>query len=190
LAASCIRKSSEEAEGRKHRGIAVLDQSRIFSLLYVSTAGVSVATALADTMQDILVASDANNRRDGITGFLLSDGYAFVQLLEGPERQVQECFARICSDERNSVPTVRDMSWSDARLFPDWSMCALNLSGRDNLLLQPGHIGFDLFAASPGALRQHLVTLAYLHGPDLLQAHAPLLTKPAKTAAATSRERK
>lgn len=162
-----------------------MDHPPFFSLLYVSTATVSVAIALAETMQDILVASDANNRRDGITGFLLSDGYAFVQLLEGPERQVQECFARICADERNSLPTVRDVRWSDARLFPDWSMCALNLSGRDNVLLQPGDIRFDLFAASPGALRQHLMTLAHAHGPDLLRAHAPILEKPARTAAAS-----
>ena len=160
-----------------------------FSLLYVSAASVSVAMALADNMQDILVASDTNNRRDGITGVLLSDGYAFVQLLEGPERQVQECFSRICKDGRNSLPTVREVSWSDARLFPNWSMCALNLSGRDNLLLQPGDISFDLFAASAGALRQHLLTLAYRHGPDLLRAHAPLLRKPAKTVNETSQDR-
>jgi hypothetical protein len=141
--------------------------------------------ALADTMRDILVVSDANSRRDGITGFLLSDGYAFVQPLEGPERQVRDCFARICADQRNWQPTVRDVSWSDARFFPAWSMCALNLSGRDNLLLQPGNIRFDLFAASPGALRQHLITVAHTHGPDLLRAHAPFLNKPARTVEAS-----
>lgn len=153
-----------------------MSQPPVFSLLYVSTATVSVDMALADTMRDILITSDANNRRDGITGFLLSDGYAFVQLLEGGETQVKDCFARICADQRNSLPTVRDVRWSDARLFPDWSMCALNLSGRDNLLLQPGDIRLDLFAASPGALRQHLVTLAYAHGAHLLRAHAPFLS--------------
>jgi len=148
-----------------------------------------VALALADTMQDILVVSDANNRRDGITGFLLSDGYAFVQWLEGPEKPVRDCFARICADGRNALPTVRDASWSDTRLFPGWSMCALNLSGRDNLLLRPGDIGFDLFAASPGALRQHLTTLAHAHGADLLRAHAPLLGNHDSPAKASSPDR-
>src|SRR3569833_826693 len=145
--------------------VTVSDETPVFSLLYVSTASVSVAMALADTMQDILVASDANNRRDGITDFLLSDGYSFVQLLEGPKRKVQACFSRICADGRNSLPTVRDMSCSDSRLFPNWSMCALNLSGRDNMLLRPGDIRSDLFNASAGALRQHLLPLAYRHGP-------------------------
>ena len=97
---------------------SLTDEPPVFNLLYVSTASVSVAMALADTMQDILVASDANNRRDGITGFLLSDGYAFVQLLEGPKREVQECFSRICADGRNSSPTVRDMSRSRLSTFP------------------------------------------------------------------------
>lgn len=145
--------------------------------------------ALADTMQDILVASDANNRRDGITGFLLCDGYAFVQVLEGPQKQVQECFLRICADPRNSLPMVRDTCWFDKRAFPNWSMCALNLSGSDNILLRPGDIRFDLFRASPGALRQHLLTLAHHHGPNLLRAHAPLLKQPAKTAKAPPSDR-
>lgn len=137
-----------------------------------------MATALAATMRKILVVSEANNRRDGITGFLLCDGYTFVQWLEGPERSVQECFLRICADTRNSTPTIRDVGWSSARLFPEWSMCALNLSGRDNLLLRPGDIGFDLSAASPGALRQYLSALARDHGQDLMRAHAPFMNKP------------
>lgn len=147
----------------------------IFSMLYVSTATVSVAMALAKTMQDILAVSAANNDRDGITGFLLSDGYSFVQLLEGPEKEVRKCYSRICQDKRNHAPTIRQISRSETRLFPDWSMCALNLSGTDNVLLRPGDISFELSAASPGALRQHLVTLARNHGPDLMRAHAPLL---------------
>lgn len=134
--------------------------------------------SLNETMRDILVVSDANNRRDGITGFLLSDGYVFVQLLEGPEAQVRACFSRICLDDRNALPTVRDTGHGDSRLFPDWSMCGLNLSGNDNVLLQPGAIGFDLSKAAPGALRQHLHRLGQQYGADLLRAHAPLLRGP------------
>jgi len=152
-----------------------LVQEPIFRLLYVSTASASAAMALHETMRAILLASDANNRRDGITGFLLSDGYVFVQVLEGPERNVQGCFSRICADGRNRNPEVRDTSLATQRLFPQWSMCGLNLSGRDNVLLRPGHIGFDLLAAAPGAQLQHLQTLAQRHGPALMQAHAPLL---------------
>lgn len=159
-----------------------MHQYPVFSLFYVSTPTVPVVTSLAQTMQDILVASDRNNRRDKITGFLLCDGETFVQWLEGPETHVTECFSRICADPRNRVPIVRDVSWSNTRLFPNWSMCALNLSGRDNLLLWPGHIRFDLFQASPGALRQHLVSLAYLHGPELMRAHAGLLVPSSKAA--------
>lgn len=147
----------------------------IFRLLYVSTASASAAMTLHETMRAILLVSDANNRRDDITGFLLSDGYAFVQVLEGPESKVAGCFSRICADERNRTPEVRDAGPATGRLFPQWSMCGLNLSGRDNVLLRPGHIGFDLLAAAPGALLQHLQTVAQHHGPALMHAHAPLL---------------
>lgn len=57
-------------------------QQEIFSLLYVSRPSPSAAMSLNTTMTDILRTADANNRRDGITGFLLCDGYVFVQVLE------------------------------------------------------------------------------------------------------------
>lgn len=147
----------------------------LFRLLYVSTASASAAATLHETMRDILQVSDAHNRRDDITGFLLSNGYVFVQLLEGPEAKVQACFSRICADARNRSPQVRDSGPASERLFPQWSMCGLNLSGRDNVLLRPGHIGFDLLGAAPGTLLQHLQTLSEHHGPALMRAHAPLL---------------
>lgn len=131
--------------------------------------------ALHDTMCAILRVSEANNRRDDITGFLLSDGYVFVQVLEGPESNVEACFSRICADDRNRSPDVRDAGPATERLFAQWSMCGLNLSGRDNVLLRPGHLGFNLLGAAPGALLQHLQTLVQHHGPALLLAHAPLL---------------
>lgn len=153
-------------------------QEPIFRLLYVSTASASAAMALHETMRAILLVSDACNRRDDITGFLLSDGYVFVQVLEGPERNVRGCFSRICRDDRNHTPQIRHTGPATERLFPQWSMCGLNLSGRDNVLLRPGHIGFDLLDAAPGALLQHLQTLAQRHGPALIKAHAPLLQPP------------
>lgn len=147
----------------------------LFRLLYVSTASASAAATLHETMRAILQVSDAHNRRDDITGFLLADGYVFVQVLEGPEAKVQECFSRIRADARNRTPEVRQSGPTSERLFPQWSMCGLNLAGRDNVLLRPGHIGFDLLGAPPGALLQHLQTLSQLHGPALMRAHAPLL---------------
>lgn len=161
--------------GFRWRGGWDLAQNSIFSLLYVSTATASAAMSLRETMQDILVASHVNNRRDGITGFLLADGYVFVQLLEGPELEVQACFSRICADGRNWRPRIRDIGRGRERLFPDWAMCGLNLAGRDNMLLRPGVIGFDLLGASAGALRQHLQSLVLRHGTELQRAHAPLL---------------
>jgi hypothetical protein len=40
------------------------------------------AAALSDQLGDILAVSRRNNKRDGITGYLVSDGTWFLQILE------------------------------------------------------------------------------------------------------------
>jgi hypothetical protein len=122
-------------------------------------------------MEDILVASVANNLRDGITGILVCDGEAFAQILEGPREAVEACFLRICLDRRNAEPALREASWGRHRAFPRWSMCGLTLSGVDDAVLSPPDIGFDLTRLSTGALWQHLESLALRHGDALDREH-------------------
>jgi hypothetical protein len=126
-------------------------------------------------MEDILIASVANNRRDTITGFLICNGVHFAQALEGPQAEVEACFARISADRRNVEPTVRSLDWSEERAFPHWSMCAISLSRRDDALLTVPDLGADVLILSPGALWQRLVSIAARHGPELDREHQRLL---------------
>ena len=48
-------------------------------------------------MREILSASQRNNSRDGITGFLIFDKTWFVQILEGERAQVTETYTRIAT---------------------------------------------------------------------------------------------
>lgn len=162
----------------RERDAAGAPREAIFSLLYVSLLNPVSAAVMPTTLRDILVASVANNRRDQITGFLVCDGYYFIQILEGPEVKVQSCFSRICEDERNIAPTVRKAEFSPARAFPRWSMCGLTLSPSDNALLRRPDIDFDPLHASPGAVMQQLRGLALRHGLELDDLHAELLTRP------------
>ena len=155
-----------------------MPQNSIFSLLYVSVLNPVSAAVLPSTLRDILVASAANNRRDHITGFLVCDGYHFIQVLEGPQVKVQSCFDRICDDERNIAPLVRSVEFSPVRAFPRWSMCGLTLSVSDDALLRTPDIDFDPLQASPGAVLQQLRGLALRHGLELDQLHAELLARP------------
>jgi Sensors of blue-light using FAD len=147
----------------------------IYRLSYVSTVAYAAAAQLNSTVEDILIVSVANNLRDDITGFLLCDGERFAQALEGPSELVEACFDRIVKDDRNVEPLVRERGPVRARSFARWSMCGLTLSDRDDLLLHPPDIEFDLASISKDALWQHLVGVAERHASELDAEHEWLL---------------
>jgi hypothetical protein len=74
------------------------------------------------TVRDILTASQRNNSRYGITGFLIFDKVSFLQVLEGEASAVLETFERIKTDKRHTNLSVIAASDVDARAFPDWAM--------------------------------------------------------------------
>jgi hypothetical protein len=152
-----------------------LDSTAIFRLVYVSDVASPTWDDLPAVMEDILLASVANNRRDDITGLLICNGVHFAQALEGPQDKVEACFARISADSRNVEPVVRELGWSDGRAFPRWSMCAVTLSRRDDALLTVPDLGTDVLMLSAGALWQRLTGIAALHGPELDLEHERLL---------------
>lgn len=70
----------------------------------------------------ILASARRNNVRDAITGALICREDLFLQLLEGPDGQVRDAYARIVRDDRHTtVTTLSELAASD-RLFPDWAM--------------------------------------------------------------------
>ena len=73
-----------------------------------------------DHLDDILVTSVANNRRDDITSVLIHDGRWFAQMLEGRENIVSATFERILRDERHSEVSLVSMHPIRARRFADW----------------------------------------------------------------------
>lgn len=91
----------------------------IFHLLYRSK---SVGVPDSATLGDILVVARRRNKEDLISGFLIyRDGY-YMQLLEGPQKKVRECLARIEADKRNTALTILGEVHSSNRMMPDWSM--------------------------------------------------------------------
>lgn len=78
--------------------------------------------AMLTNMREILSASQRNNSRDGITGFLIFDKTWFVQILEGERAKVSKTYTRIARDERHSAATIVNARDVPARLFPDWTM--------------------------------------------------------------------
>ena len=88
-------------------------------LIYISTA----VQALSDEeLKEILVISQENNSRDGLTGMLLYGESTFVQLLEGEAGALNETYERIKADHRHTNLSKLDEGVTELQLFPDWFM--------------------------------------------------------------------
>jgi hypothetical protein len=77
-----------------------------------------------------------NNATLDITGVLFTSGGLFVQVLEGPEEDVEELYETIASDPRHRDVLLLDMERNvEERLFPGWSMRRLfvDQEARDRL---------------------------------------------------------
>jgi hypothetical protein len=98
-------------------------------------------------LTEILEQSEARNAVDAITGALVMTPDYYVQLLEGERRVLEACYQRICRDPRHSDVGLILFELVDERLFPDWSMAALDLSEGDAIApysegkdFHPGHL--------------------------------------------------
>ena len=98
-------------------------------LIYSSTCNVDISESLID---DLLVTSRNLNRRNNITGVLILREKYFLQLLEGPEENVRECYARIKKDPRHYDLTIRGEAFSEHRNVPTWSMGLINIGSNES----------------------------------------------------------
>lgn len=73
-------------------------------------------------MNGILLDARRCNIRDGITGALVCRKDIYLQLLEGPKREVQAAFERIRRDDRHLDVRLRACESARVRMFGDWAM--------------------------------------------------------------------
>jgi hypothetical protein len=78
--------------------------------------------AMLTNLREIVSASQRNNSRDGITGFLIFDKTWFIQVLEGEQAQVSTTYTRIARDPRHASATIMDARNVQNRSFPNWTM--------------------------------------------------------------------
>lgn len=83
-------------------------------------------------LKQLLKTSRMNNRRNGITGFLLYQGGSFIQLFEGPDRSVYKLWELIRRDNRHMRVTLILLQNIEQRLFQDWSMGFADLQDMPN----------------------------------------------------------
>lgn len=108
--------------GRKNnaclKGIVRL-MDTLCCLLYVSRIGLGVSD---DDYRTILATSRANNPRRQITGVLCAGSGHFMQVLEGPQKNVMELYTQILDDPRHFDCMLLGVNYLRKRLFSDWVM--------------------------------------------------------------------
>jgi hypothetical protein len=103
------------------------------------------AGSIHDRIEDILIVSVANNRRDDVTGALIHDANWFAQVLEGDEAAVSATFERILRDRRHSdVRLVKIQPVSARRFAASWMTMIARSNDNADLFSHYGESeGFD-----------------------------------------------
>jgi hypothetical protein len=74
------------------------------------------------TLSGILLNARKNNIRDDITGALICRHDIYLQLLEGPAKEIQAAAVRIGRDDRHVDVNILVSRKIDHRIFADWAM--------------------------------------------------------------------
>jgi hypothetical protein len=95
----------------------------------------------------ILLGARRTNAALGVTGMLLYHDGAFLQVLEGDERNVKAVFERIGKDPRHRRVMILIERNIEARQFEDWSMGFVDVKGIAGGL--PGYAEFSTHRDDP-----------------------------------------
>jgi hypothetical protein len=100
----------------------------VLSVVYSSTA----TSPFSDSdLAALLTVSRRNNARAGVTGMLFSRDDRFLQVLEGPDDQVEDTMTRITADSGHRDVRILLQGPVEQRQFPDWTMSFAQLSSSE-----------------------------------------------------------
>lgn len=89
-----------------------------------------------EDIEAILESSERNNSANSVTGMLLFNAGCFMQLLEGSRDKVTSTFCRIANDPRHSGVELLSCKAVNSRLFGEWNMSYVSLTGDVGSLLR------------------------------------------------------
>ena len=98
---------------------------KLYRLIYVSDQLEYLGLA---EFKDILIKSEKNNMRLGITGLLVILTKKFLQVLEGPGTELNSLYERIMRDSRHKNARLISYTPIHDRHFTEWSMKGMNWS--------------------------------------------------------------
>jgi hypothetical protein len=75
-----------------------------------------------DELRAVMAAAAPRNKARHVTGLLMADEIAFIQILEGPRGAVSALFQEIARDPRHRELTLVEMTEIAAPSYPAWGM--------------------------------------------------------------------
>lgn len=132
----------------------------MFRLFYISSA---TRFASGGELNEILSASRARNRANGITSLLLYHDGSFAQLLEGPKEATVAAYRRIEEDARHCGLAVIFQEDARKRFFEDWDLAFLPTS-KITAAERYDFLSLERFHASPqyAAAMEHMVLKSFI----------------------------
>ena len=86
-----------------------------------------------DDIAQMVAEFQGKNKALGLTGFMLSDGRAVMQLLEGGPDHVEAMKDKIIADPRHRQINSEVWALEQKRAYPNWSMNAINPSDYEKM---------------------------------------------------------
>lgn len=105
------------------------DPNELYRVAYVSRATHPMS---AEDLGALLAKAQENNRRNGISGLLVYDAGAFLQVFEGPTEAVTRLVANIQRDPRHTDIIVLSAGPVADRYFVGWGMDMAHLDRFDD----------------------------------------------------------
>ena len=93
-------------------------QTRLKQVIYVSEK----TDTSSDSLTDIYDISQKNNLESGVSGCLLIGSNSYLQLLEGPDSEVEKLYSKIEMDSRHKKVKKLFEQHIEEKLFSSWSM--------------------------------------------------------------------
>lgn len=119
-----------------------MSEPLVFQFAYASSLNASRVDDPMEMLREIVDASCRNNARSGITGYLIFDGSAFVQILEGDQLSVLATYVRIERDPRHRDVTIIGSQHVAKRRFGSWGMDGyLRSLQQDHIFRDHGFVG-------------------------------------------------
>ena len=98
---------------------------KIFQLIYASSATVQFKFGELKILTD--KAAEFNKTKN-ITGLLVYGNYHFMQILEGPQENINSLYLKIAKDIRHTDLRILDYSQILSRKFSQWAMTSVDFN--------------------------------------------------------------